>query len=145
MIVTIGKSHLVFEVVFFSPYNVQHGKHNVTAKSWKILWKRIFVHIWQTVCRQKTEFWRCEQKRYCKARVHLVNHEVVKSINMYNHEPSAAKVATDKIVTKIKKKGSRNIRIDMLSNQRMYPKYWCRLLRSSSQPTSIKEVNQKET
>lgn len=53
---------------------------------------------------EKTEFWRCEQKRHCKARVHIVNHEVVKSINMHNHEPSAAKVAADKIVTKMKKR-----------------------------------------
>jgi len=53
---------------------------------------------------QKTEFWRCEQKRHCKARIHIVNREFVKTINMHCHEPSAAKVAADKIVTKIKKR-----------------------------------------
>jgi len=53
---------------------------------------------------QKTEFWQCEQKRHCKARVHIVNGEVVKTINMHSHEPSAAKVAADKIVTNIKKR-----------------------------------------
>lgn len=53
---------------------------------------------------EKTEFWRCEQKRHCKARVHIVNREVVKTINMHSHEPSAAKVSADKIVTKIKKR-----------------------------------------
>ncbi|CAI6348844.1 unnamed protein product [Macrosiphum euphorbiae] len=31
------------------------------------------------------------------------NHEVVKTINMHSHEPSAAQEAEDKIVTKIKK------------------------------------------
>lgn len=53
---------------------------------------------------KKTEFWRCEQKRHCKARVHIVNREVVKTINMHSHQPSAVKVAADKIVTKIKKR-----------------------------------------
>lgn len=53
---------------------------------------------------ENTEFWRCEQKRQCKARVHVVNGEVVKTINMHNHEPSAAKIEADRIVTKIKKR-----------------------------------------
>ncbi|CAI6351057.1 unnamed protein product [Macrosiphum euphorbiae] len=34
----------------------------------------------------------------------VANREVVKTINMHSHEPSAAKVAADKIVTKIKKR-----------------------------------------
>jgi len=68
---------------------------------------------------QKTEFWQCEQKRHCKTRVHIVNREVVKTINMHSHEPSAAKVAADKIVTKIKK---RALEIQELTCQ-VYSKY----------------------
>ncbi|KAK4876865.1 hypothetical protein RN001_009371 [Aquatica leii] len=52
---------------------------------------------------EKTEVWRCEQKRECKARVHLVNRKVVKTLNSHNHEPAAAKVAADQVITKIKK------------------------------------------
>lgn len=67
--------------------------------------KNGFLYIFDKLSAdEKTEFWRCEQKRHCKARVHVVNHEVVKCINTHNHEPSAAKVAADKIVTKIKKR-----------------------------------------
>ncbi|KAK9752397.1 FLYWCH zinc finger domain [Popillia japonica] len=62
---------------------------------------------------EKTEFWRCEQKRDCKARLHLVKREVVKTLNSHNHEPSAAKVAADQVITKIKKTGCRDPRIDV--------------------------------
>jgi hypothetical protein len=60
--------------------------------------------IYLTNCLQTKKLSFGQQKRYCKARVHIVNHEVVISIDMHNHEPSAAKVAADKIVTKIKKR-----------------------------------------
>jgi len=49
--------------------------------------------------------------------VHIVNREFVKTINMHNHEPSAAKVAANEIVTKIKKKALETQRINVPSNE----------------------------
>ena len=32
-----------------------------------------------------TEFWRCERRRLCKARIHVANGEIVKRINEHSH------------------------------------------------------------
>lgn len=50
---------------------------------------------------KNTEFWQCKQKHQCKAHVHIAKQEFVKIISTHSHEPSIAKTAGDKIVTKV--------------------------------------------
>ncbi|XP_064097259.1 FLYWCH transcription factor 2-like [Macrobrachium nipponense] len=53
-----------------------------------------------------TEFWRCERRRLCKARIHVKNGEIVKNINDHSHNADPAQVEKGKIVSKIKLRAS---------------------------------------
>ncbi|KAG8240106.1 hypothetical protein J437_LFUL019689, partial [Ladona fulva] len=48
-----------------------------------------------------TQFWRCE-RRECKARVHVLNGNIIKTIYIHSHEASASKIEADRVITKIK-------------------------------------------
>ena len=47
------------------------------------------------------QFWRCERKSECKARLHTLNEQVVRAINEHAHGSSPASVQVAKIRTKI--------------------------------------------
>ncbi|KAB0802861.1 hypothetical protein PPYR_05047 [Photinus pyralis] len=49
-----------------------------------------------------TSFWRCTNKDECKARLHTRNNEVVKLLNVHNHDASASSIEAAEIVTRIK-------------------------------------------
>ena len=53
-----------------------------------------------------TEFWRCERRRLCKARIHVKNGEIVKNINGHSHNADPAQVEKGKIISKIKLRAS---------------------------------------
>lgn len=95
---------LIFEAIVFSSDNMDNMEIT-SQRNREKFYDDGFLYIFDNLSAdEKTEFWRCEQKRHCKARVHIRHREVVKTINSHNHEPSAAKIAADKIVTKIKKR-----------------------------------------
>ncbi|KAG8230475.1 hypothetical protein J437_LFUL013586, partial [Ladona fulva] len=55
-----------------------------------------------------TQFWRCERRRECKAKVHVLNGNIIKTINIHSHEASASKIEADRVINKLK---CRNINI----------------------------------
>lgn len=64
-----------------------------------------FIYIFDKMssCGSKL-FWRCEQKDYCKARIHTQNGITIKKINEHSHDSSAAKVEADLVVSRIKQR-----------------------------------------
>ena len=51
-----------------------------------------------------TKFWRCEEKDYCKARIHTKENEVIAEINEHSHGASAANVEVAVIKTSLKRR-----------------------------------------
>lgn len=56
-----------------------------------------------------SEFWRCERRGQCKARIHVNNGTVIKKINCHSHGANSAKVEADTVVTSIKQRATQTM------------------------------------
>ena len=60
---------------------------------------------------KQLEFWRCEKRGSCKARIHVAANTklVVKYINIHTHGANAAQVEAMKVVAEMKKKAEETV------------------------------------
>lgn len=57
------------------------------------------------------QFWRCERRGRCKARIHVNDGQVIKKINPHSHGANAAKVLVDVHVTAIKERAQNTMEL----------------------------------
>lgn len=53
---------------------------------------------------EEKSYWKCENIKICKARVHVVDDKIVKYVNEHNHPPDKAKVLADGVINELKRK-----------------------------------------
>lgn len=58
---------------------------------------------------QSIQFWRCERKDDCRARIHVLNGNILKVIGNHSHESSAARVESCKVITQIKRRATTTV------------------------------------
>ena len=62
-----------------------------------------YVYIFGRYAADKiSQFWRCERKGCCKARIHVRYGGLIKQINEHSHAASASEVERDIVISKIK-------------------------------------------
>ncbi|XP_042203114.1 protein tramtrack, beta isoform-like isoform X2 [Homarus americanus] len=80
----------------------QRGKGKFTSDG--------YIYIFDKVgADQVTEFWRCEKRRQCKARVHVKDGEIVKFISVHSHAADAAQVVKQETITKLKSRAAETV------------------------------------
>ena len=80
----------------------QRGKAKFTSDGYIYVFDRIGAD-------QVTEFWRCEKRWQCKARVHVKDGEIVKFINVHSHAADAAQVEEQETITKLKSRAAETV------------------------------------
>ena len=80
----------------------QRGKAKFTSDGYIYVFDRVGAD-------QVTEFWRCEKRRQCKARVHVKDREIVKFINVHSHAADAAQVEKQETITKLKSRAAETV------------------------------------
>lgn len=59
--------------------------------------------------KEEIEFWICEERGRCKARIHVKNGVIIKKINEHSHDSVAAKIESDRVVCQIKKRAIESV------------------------------------
>jgi len=80
----------------------QRGKAKFTSDGYIYIFDRVGAD-------QVTEFWRCEKRWQCKARVHVKDGEIVKFINVHLHAADAAQVEKEETITKLKSRAAETV------------------------------------
>ena len=70
-----------------------------------------FLYVFDSTSKDDKElqFWRCEQKNRCKARLHTKAGKVQKELNSHSHEASAVQVQVERLKTNIRKRAAETL------------------------------------
>lgn len=80
----------------------QRGKVKFTSDGYINIFDRVGAD-------QVTEFWTCEKRRQCKARVHVKDGEIIKLVNVHSHAADAAQVEKQETITKLKSRAAETV------------------------------------
>lgn len=57
------------------------------------------------------KFWRCEERGRCKARIHVKDGQVLKTVNSHTHDPSAVNIEVQRFTTKLKNRAETTVEV----------------------------------
>ncbi|KAK4877626.1 hypothetical protein RN001_010132 [Aquatica leii] len=56
------------------------------------------------------KFWRCEERRRCKARIYTQGEDLIKRVNIHSHDASVARTEVLTVVTQMKKRATETMK-----------------------------------